>query len=362
MTAPVATVRLTLFERAEGILARQVMQLPPTWIARLLGARRRVMRGEVLDPTVQLALSLAEWTGRTAMHQLPVAAARAEFEKMVPIADLPPRPLLQVSDREIAGPGGPLTLRTYRPCPGTVPALVFAHGGGFVLGSLSSHDRPLRELAHLSGCVIIAIDYRLAPEHPFPAALEDARAALSWVQSNATLLGVDPDRIALGGDSAGGNLTAAVCHELRRLRQPLPVAQLLIYPAVDLHNLSPSRLEYQRGYFLDKALIDWFVAAYAQQGVTTADPRLSPLLYGDFSGQPPALLLTAGFDPLQDEGVAYVTKLRDAGCAVEHLHFPNQIHGLFGMGGVVADGRRAIAACAEFLRRTLQVPDSGQAA
>ncbi len=339
--------------RIEGFIARRILRMPPGFIAWLLGTRRRIVHGVALDPTVQLSLDLFKLTGRPTMDQLGPQAARAEFAKLVPIADLAPRPLLEVLDRTLPGPGGAIPIRVYRAEPGVRPALVFVHGGGFVVGGLDTHDPPCRELAHQSGCVVIAVDYRLAPEHPFPAALDDALAALRWVRENATLLAIDPARIAMGGDSAGGNLTAAVCHALHARGEPLPAAQVLIYPATDMANLAPSRETYATGFFLDRGLIDMFVRAYAPLPGQTADPGVSPLLSNDFSGQPPALLLTAGFDPLQDEGLAYGRKLEAAGTAVRYVHFPTQIHGVFGMAGAVADGRAAIAACAGFLRETL---------
>ena len=343
----------TLKGRIEAFLAHRILRMPPGLVAWLLGKRRRIVNGVALDPTVQLSLDLFKLTGRPTMDQLGPEAARLEFAKLVPIADLAPRPLLDVQNRTVPGPGGPIPIRIYRDKPGIRPAVVFVHGGGFVVGNLDTHDPPLRELAHQSGCVVIAVDYRLAPEHPFPAALDDALAALAWVQKNARALQLQSDKIAMGGDSAGGNLTAAVCHELRRTGGQLPAAQVLIYPATDMHNLAPSRETYAQGYFLDRGLIDMFVRAYAPTPGQTADPRVSPLLSADFTGQPPALLMTAGFDPLQDEGLAYGRKLEAAGCKVEFLHFPQQIHGVFGMAGAVDDGRLAIAACARFLRATL---------
>jgi acetyl esterase len=343
----------TLKGRVEAAIARRLLRLPPHVVAWLLGKRRRVINGVALDPNVQLSLDLFKLTGRPTLDKLPPDRARAEFAKLVPIADLDPRDLHAVHDQAIAGPGGEMAIRIYRAKPGVLPAMVYVHGGGFVVGNLDTHDPPLRELAHQSGCAVIAVDYRLAPEHPFPAALDDALAALQWVQANAEALEIDPQRIAMGGDSAGGNLTAAVCHVLQKRGEPLPAAQVLIYPAVDMHNLAPSRHTYAKGFFLERELIAMFVQAYVPSPEMTADPRISPLLADDFTGHPPALLLTAGFDPLQDEGIAYGHKLLAAGGAVEFVHFPAQIHGVFGMAGAVADGRRAIAACADFLRRTL---------
>ena len=339
--------------RIEAAIARRLLHLPPPFIAWLLGKRRRVINGIALDPNVQLSLDLFKLTGRPTLDKLSPDVARVEFAKLVPIADLRPRDLHQVQTRMIPGPGGEMAIRIYRAKPGTLPVLMYVHGGGFVVGNLDTHDPPLRELAHQSGCAVIAVDYRLAPEHPFPAALDDALAALRWVQDNAAALGLDAQKIAMGGDSAGGNLTAAACHVLQKTGGQLPVAQLLIYPAVDMHNLAPSRHTYAQGFFLERELIAMFVRAYVPAPEMTVDPRISPLLAEDFSGQPPALLLTAGFDPLQDEGIAYGRKLVAAGSTVEFVHFPAQIHGVFGMAGAVEDGRRAITACAHFLRSTL---------
>lgn len=338
-------------ERVEGRVARWLLHLPPGFVASILGKRRRAVAGVALDPNVQLSLDLFKLTGRPTLDKLPADRARAEFAKLVPIADLDPRPLLDVRDLTLPGPAGPIPARLYRDKAGVLPVLLYVHGGGFVVGGLDTHDPPLRQLAHESGWAILAIDYRLAPEHPFPAAMDDAVAALRWLQANARTLDLDPARIAMGGDSAGGNLTAVTCHAQREAKMPLPVAQVLIYPATDMYNLAPSRTTFAHGFFLDRELIEMFVRAYVPDSLTTADPRISPLLNTDFTGQPPALLLTAGFDPLQDEGVAYGRKLQDAGVAVETVHFPTQIHGLFGMAGAVEDGKRAISACAAFLQR-----------
>lgn len=345
-----ASASSTLRERVEGLAARRILRLPPAWLSALIGARRRLYDGTPMDPPVQLAMELHALLKRPSLDRLSVAQARAEFCKLVRVSDLQPRPLKSVVDRAIPGPDGPLGLRIYRDLPGVRPALVYLHGGGYVLGSLESHDPPLRELAHQSGCVIIAVDYRLAPEHPFPAAPDDARCAFEWVLAHAAELEIDPARVAMGGDSAGGNLTAVVCQRLVAEGRTAPTAQLLIYPAMEMETLAPSRLALTNGIFLEPALIAWFMENYLQGRVPRDDVRVSPLRANDLSGQPPALVLTCGFDPLQDEGVAYGKKLQTAGVGVEFLHYPAQIHGLLGMAGVVADGRAAIAALAGYLR------------
>ena len=290
------------------------------------------------------------------LDQLSWPEARAEFEKLVRLTDLPARPLRVVQDREIDGPGGPLTLRIYRDHPGVLPALVYVHGGGYVVGSLNSHDAPLRQLAHEAQCVVVAVDYRLAPEHPCPAAIEDAQAAFLWVRDHAAELEVDPARLAMGGDSAGGNLTAVVCQQLVQQGLPTPAAQVLIYPATDMAASTPSRDALTQGIFLEPALIAWFTQHYLQGAVDPADVRASPLRASSLVGQPPALVLTCGFDPLRDEGVAYGKKLAGAGVAVEFVHFAAQMHGLLGMAGVVPEGRTAISTLADYLRRQFHTP------
>lgn len=343
----------TFLEKMEGRVARRLMRMPPPVAAFFLGKNRRIVAGVTVDPNAQLGLELFKLTGRPTLDQLPPPRARAEFAKLVPIADLDVRPLLSVQDRQIPGPAGPIPIRVYRDRPGVQPALVFVHGGGFVVGDLETHDPPLRELAHQTGFVIVAVDYRLAPEHPFPAAMDDAIAAFQWVSQNTAELQIDPQRIAMGGDSAGGNLTAVVCQELQRRQQPLPVAQMLIYPATDMKNRSPSREAYADGFFLERPLVAWFERSYLPDPELTSDPRVSPLLAESVHGLPPALLLTCGFDPLQDEGKAYGEKLQAAGVDVEFLHFPTQIHGIFGMAGAIAEGREAVARCSAFLKRVL---------
>ena len=340
-------------QRLEGQVAKRLLRLPPALIASLLGKRRRVIRGVALDPTAQLALELFKLTRRPPLDQLGPQAARVEFAKLLPISDVAPRPLLQVTDRSIPGPAGDIAIRVYRDRPGVVPGLLYVHGGGFVVGNLDTHDPPLREVCHQAGCAIVAVDYRLAPEHPFPAALDDAAAAWSWLQAHAAELEIDPQRVALGGDSAGGNLTAALCQMLRDGGHKHPAAQVLLYPVTDMLNRAPSRDEYADGLFLERALVDWFTQSYLPSPELKRDPRVSPALARDLRGLPPALVLTCGFDPLQDEGKAYGAQLQEAGVDVEFVHYPEQIHGIFGMGGAIPAGRDAIARVAGFLGRTL---------
>jgi acetyl esterase len=239
-----------------------------------------------------------------------------------------------VSDRVIPGPGGPLPLRIYSPVlPGQGQALqllVFFHGGGFVFGDLDTHDHACRRLCLETGAVVAAVDYRLAPEAPFPAAAEDAIAAARWCIENASELNAASDRVTVIGDSAGGNLAAVAALALRDGKGPELAGQVLIYPVTDLRDGDyPSRIECATGYGLTQEAMEWFRSLYAPEAEQQAHPHASPMAAGDLSGLPPALVITSRFDPLCSEGDAYAERLREAGVAVEHMRLEGVIHGIF---------------------------------
>jgi acetyl esterase len=245
-------------------------------------------------------------------------------------------------DRSIPGPAGPLRLRIYRPRgPGaeSAPLVTFFHGGGWVIGDIDTHDGSCRILSRRTGAVVVSVDYRLAPEHPFPAALDDCDAAVTWVAAQARDLGADPGRLAVAGDSAGGNLAAAVTLRARERGGPAIAAQALVYPAVDFTTVRPSEMSNGEGYLLTAAAMHWFAAQYLGDH-DPSDPRASPLL-ADLAGLPPAVVATAEFDPLRDEGRAYADALRDAGVAVDHLEFPGLVHGFMGLGSLSPASARA---------------------
>jgi acetyl esterase len=249
-------------------------------------------------------------------------------------ADIQPPPIAQSCEVKIPVADHTIKARLYRPVAGNavVPVLIFFHGGGWVLGDLESHDILCRRLANAGQCAVLAVDYRLAPENKFPAAIDDAIAATAWLFENAASLQVDPRRVAIGGDSAGANLAAVVAHEARDAGAPAIRFQLLIYPAVELgfahasHQLKEDALP-----VLGETMI-WFRDHYLDSPSDRADWRASPLLAKTFSGLPPAYILTAGYDPLADEGRAYAEKLAGGGAAVEHRHYAGQIHGFLTMG------------------------------
>ncbi len=253
-----------------------------------------------------------------------------------PIPPFTTRPLPSSTGRSTSGSTPippfttrPLPIRIYRPSAGTLPALVWVHGGGWTIGSIESDNTRCAVMAQRAGVVVISVEYRLAPEHPFPAAIDDTVAAVRWVSQNAAELGIDPGAIALGGDSAGGNLTAVAAQVLRDEGNSPLRFQLLVYPATDVRGDYPSIRDNAQGYYLTKAGMDWFDLMYSP-GVDPSDARRSPLL-GKLHGLPPALLLTCEFDPLRDEGAAYAQALQDAGVPCTHINYPGMIHTCFGM-------------------------------
>jgi acetyl esterase len=265
--------------------------------------------------------------------------------------------MASVTDRTIPGPGGDIPVRIYVPTTplggGDPPVLVWFHGGGWVIGDLESTDSTVRTLANAAGMVAVSVDYRLAPEHPFPAAIDDALAAVRWVADNAEELGVDASRLAVGGDSAGGNLAAVAAQQLRDCG-PAVAFQLLVYPVADARLGTPSIDENGEGYFLTKATMVWFVGHYVGSGDPT-DVRVSPFLASDeaLAGLPPALVITAEYDPLRDEGEAYGERLQSAGVETTVTRYDGMIHGFFSLKDVLPDGGVAINEAATALRKAL---------
>jgi len=309
-----------------------------------------------LDPNMKMLLEQMEALGAPPIHELSVEDARTSMDAMVAMMG-PGEDVATVEDRTIDAAGQALPVRIYRPAglaDGPAPTLVFYHGGGFVLGGLASHDRDCRALANRGGCQVIAVDYRLAPEHPFPAAADDARAALDFVLGNASDLGVDTDRLAVGGDSAGGNLAAVAALHARDAGVPLRL-QLLIYPAVDGDNeaVYPSRTENETGYMLDRPSIDWFMGHYFPDG-SPDDWLAAPMQAATHDGVAPALVITAEYDPLRDEGEAYATKLEAAGVPAKAVRYDGLIHGFFGMGPIVPAANAAVDEAGAALRAALE--------
>jgi acetyl esterase len=266
-----------------------------------------------------------------------------------------PEPVAEVADLEAAGPAGPIALRRYRGMGvedgQAQPALVYFHGGGWVVGDLDSHDQVCRALANAARCLVVAVDYRLAPEHKFPAAVDDAIAATRWVADNARSLGIDARRLAVGGDSAGGNLAAVVALDARNRAGPALAFQLLIYPGTDMRMDRPSHLRHADQLPLRRTTMQWFVGHYLRDAGDEADWRASPLRARSFHSLPPALVVTAGFDPLCDEGEAYGARLAQAGVPARVSRYDGVFHGFFGMKGMLAKADAAHREAAAALRR-----------
>jgi acetyl esterase len=230
---------------------------------------------------------------------------------------------------------------------------VFFHGGGMVAGSIETHDRIAAALAQATGCCLVSVGYRLAPEHKFPAAIEDAIAATRWVSEQAASLAIDAARLIVGGDSAGATLAAVVCQHALRNAGPAISAQCLLCPVLDFDETSPSRAAFAENYLIDKAILDADLADYLPDGADPADPRISPLRASDLAGLPAALIHTAEFDPMRDEGNAYASKLMAAGVEVEHFCHDGMIHNFHAMGAILPQGRRVILQIGEQVRRVV---------
>ena len=301
----------------------------------------------MLDSEARMLLDLmdaANKTGRPKLESLPHAVGRAAVDKMSEESEADPPEVAQVIDGKMAGPRGDIRYRRYQPLGvngGALPTLIYYHGGGFVIGTIETHDSTCRRLANKSRCQVISIDYRLSPEHPFPAPIDDGIAAFRHIRDHADTFGADAARLAVGGDSAGGAVAAVVCQALRDAQEPGPAFQMLIYPATDSSKESASRQQFAEGYFLTKGLMDWFWKAYVPAGTDLADLRLSPLLAKDFAGLPPAFVLTAGHDPLRDEGRAYANRLIDAGVKTTYVNYPGTIHGFFSLTRFLKQGLKA---------------------
>lgn len=311
----------------------------------------------MLHPHARALLELIERNGIPPTHTLSPEQARSFYRERRFATQPEPPAVAETRDLQAEGPHGPIPLRLLRPAGAAagavLPVLVYYHGGGWVIGDLDTHDTLCRELANLSGCAVVSVDYRMAPEHRFPAAVDDSIAAAYWVRRNAKSLGVDPDRMAVGGDSAGGNLAAVVSIAARDAGD-LPIRfQLLIYPATDMHRSSESHRRNGEGYLLTRDTMDYFCGHYITDKTRYDDWRASPLRHDDLAGLPPALVITAGFDPLRDEALHYAQRLTEAGNRATHVSFERQIHGFITMGKVIDEANAAVLLCAATLRSEL---------
>ena len=309
----------------------------------------------MLDPQAKALLDMMIARGVPATHTLTPQDARRFYLERRGVTQPAPRPVAEVRELTASGPHGDIPLRLYRPAGARSPAptLVYYHGGGWVIGDLDTHDSLCRDLADASGCAVVSVDYRMGPEQRFPAAVDDVLAATRWLQAQAGKLDLDAQRFAVGGDSAGGNLAAAVALAWRDAGEPIALKfQLLIYPATDMRAVAPSHSSNGQGYMLTSDTIAFFRSHYLDPE-QYLDWRASPLLHTNLSGLPPALVLTAGFDPLRDEGRQYADALSAAGSPAQYVCFERQIHGFITMGKVIDEANTAVGLCALALRRAL---------
>jgi len=349
-------------EQLEGRLARFCASLPGSWLLRLVRERPRMIDGLTLDAHVQFILAARRRKPQQLMCGPTLADARLRYRREVAAvtggSGAQPTRVGAVRDLTLDGDTGPLQARHYAPLPqtgnGTVqPLLVFFHGGGFVIGDLDTHDEPCRMLAHHGGMHVLSVAYRLAPEHPFPAPVQDALAAVHWAQAHAASLGADPGCICVGGDSAGGNLATVVAMQSALEARPV-VAQLLIYPSTDATMAHPSRAQFGNGFVLTDADMDAFFERYVSgDNSLRRDARVSPALSPDLVLSPPALLITAGFDPLRDEGEAYAAALSVSGAIARTRRVPGLVHGFLHMTNVVPAARDAVIDMARLFRGLL---------
>ena len=305
----------------------------------------------MLDPQARALIDLMIEKGVPPTHTLTPAQARAFYRDRRTFTQPEPPAMAQV--RELRA--GEVPLRLYRPA-GTsgserLPVLVYFHGGGWTIGDLDTHDVLCRQLAQASGAAVVSVDYRLGPEQRFPAAVDDCVAATRWVRDQAGGLGLDAGRLAVGGDSAGGNLAAVTCLALREAGEALPNFQLLIYPATDMRAVAPSHQHNGQGYLLTRDSIAYYRGHYLADAAQWTDWRASPLLAASHRDLPPALVLTAGYDPLRDEGLQYADALSAAGVLTQYVCFERQVHGFITMGRVIDEARTAVTLCAAALRR-----------
>jgi acetyl esterase/lipase len=316
-----------------------------------------------LDRHVQRLLNIVT-AGQPDVARLEPEAMRRAMAELARLVDVKDVPIHATEDREIPGPASPLPIRIYTPLAdsaGALPALIYFHGGTGVFCGIDTHDGLCRMLANESGCRVISVGYRLAPEHKFPAAVEDSCVAAQWICDHSEELGIDPKRLAVGGDSAGATLAAVVCQLARSSAGPEIALQVLICPVTDIHADTVSRRMFGQGYFFDAATLTWALGHYLKADADTSDPRISPLRADDFRELPAAQIHTAEFDPFRDEGRQYADALDLAGVRVRYTCHPGMIHHFYCMAGAIPSARSAISTIGHDIKAALsQVGGSGR--
>ncbi len=351
----VAESPLSVVDRFRRAAATRFLSLPEPTLRRIVGPPVRSPEGWPLDTQSHALLWLMRAVRESAEYS-DVSVARKTLDRSGRV--LAPRggesSRIRIRECELPGAVGPRRVRLYSGAEAgrLAPGLVWLHGGGFVLGSIESHDEVCRALASRASVTVLSVDYRLAPEHPFPAGIDDAVAVTRWVLSAGEQVGIDSDAIAIGGDSAGGNLAAVVARSLRTATKR-PVFQLLAYPATDATCQHGSHRFFADGFILSARTIQWFLDRYISDRSLETEPGVSPLFAPDLAGLPRALVITAGFDPLRDEGKAYADRMRDAGVPVQYLCSQGSLHGFFNTAGALRESARVLALAADAIRSAL---------
>jgi acetyl esterase/lipase len=347
--------RRRILRPMRSFLVRQVLSLPPRWLVALSGGKPVTIAGRTLDPRVQFMAAQAK--SRPGLHTMDVAAARKASADGLRLLDAPAHDGVEIEDREIPGSSErqKLRVRIYRPVKPErlTPVLVYFHMGGVVIGDLETCHHFSSLMTAETGCLTVSVDYRLAPEHKFPAAVDDAVTAFRWARDNARSLGGNVERVAIGGDSAGGMLAAVVSQEMLRVRERGPVLQVLIYPAVNWTAAGGSMEDYAEAFPLNTPMMTWFRNHYLNSESEATDVRVSPGLARDLHGLPPALIFTAGHDPLVDQGRDYATALKTQNVPVLYRCFDPLPHGFTAMSGAIPAAAAANLEIAQEIRRTL---------
>jgi acetyl esterase len=321
---------------------------------RFLDGHRIRLGSRTMDPKAQIVGEFVK-SIRVPGYFPPLPELRQQLRTLVTLMDEPAPALPRVEDIRIPGPAGEIPARVYAPSTGgaPLPAVTYFHGGGWVQGDLETHHGLCARLARHAGALVVAVDYRLAPEHKFPAAVEDCLAAYRWLRARGRDVGADPGRVAVAGDSAGGNLSAVVSQLAASDGTPVPTGQVLIYPAVDFSFETDSHRDLVDGHVIPRDRVVWYAEQYLRNDADKADLRASPLRAPSLAGQPPTLIVTAGFDPLREEGRAYGDRLREAGVDVVYREYPGQIHAFVSLTKAIPQGMACTMEIAEYLRQRL---------
>ena len=322
---------------------------------KLLDGQRITRHGRTMDPKAQIVGEFVK-SIRVPGYFPPLPELRQQLRTIVALMDEPAPRLARIDDIAIPGPAGPIPARVYAATGAGSPAraiVAYFHGGGWVQGDLETHHGLCARLAQRAGVIVVAIDYRLAPEHKFPAAIDDCMAAYRWLRAHAADVGGDPARVAVAGDSAGGNLSAVVSQMAPRAGLAVPTCGVLIYPAVDFTFETTSHRELEHGHIIPRDRIVWYAEQYMPTDADRNDPRASPFRAKDLKGQPPTLVITAGFDPLRDEGHAYAERLRAAGVEVVYHEYPGQIHAFISLTKAIPQGMSCTWEVGDYLRARL---------